>query len=84
MVNSQEWHHPWLALWRVCPGTREGQCRRLGPLHPQSICLSLWRRSYMHMSEGTEKKGLLPTGLAMRDSGIELMGKRGGASEQST
>ena len=29
----------------------------------------------MHMSEGTEKKGLLPTGLAMRDSGIELMGK---------
>lgn len=38
----------------------------------------------MHMSEGTEKKGLLPTGLAMRDSGIELMGKRGGASEQST
>ena len=38
---------------------------------------------YAHV-RGAEKKGLLPTGLAMRDTGIELMGKRGGASEQST
>lgn len=36
------------------------------------------------MSKGTEKKGLLPTGLAMRNSSIGLMGGRGEASEQST
>lgn len=36
------------------------------------------------MSEGTGKKGLLPTGLAMKGSSIELMGGRGEASAQST